>query len=142
MGFFGIPMPIFPQLDGLRPVLRQIFWTTYCFPFLIVAFPLADNMWWLSHLWLSVVCAHLYGGTLSTNRFAGWMAGATLILCDSLIREVIGDILLKRCGGHLCVHSWLWNVGDKPMKNGGFFKVVFYLGYRAGATCISCPLSD
>ena len=57
-------------------------------PFLSFPFPLADNLWWLSHLWLSVVCAHLYGGTVSTNRFAGWMGGATLFLCDSLIREL------------------------------------------------------
>ena len=53
-----------------------------------LAFPLADNIWWLSQLWLSIVCAHIYGRTLSHHQYAGWTGGFTLILCDSLLREL------------------------------------------------------
>ena len=56
-------------------------------PLQTVAFPLADNIWWLSQLWLSLICAHVYGQTLSENRYSGWMAGSTLILSDSLIEK-------------------------------------------------------
>ena len=57
-------------------------------PLLSLTFPLADNLWWLSQLWISLVCAHVYGATLSDHPHSGWMGGVTLLLCDSLIREM------------------------------------------------------
>mgnify|MGYP001446575206 CR=1 FL=1 len=57
-------------------------------PLLHLPFPMADNLWWLSQLWVSLVCAHMYGHCLSENQSSGWMGGVTLIVCDSLLREL------------------------------------------------------
>ena len=88
MGFLASQISLFPigwDATGVTPnVLDHLLFA----PLQTVAFPLADNIWWLSQLWFSLVCAHIYGHTLSENPYSGWMAGATLILCDSLIREM------------------------------------------------------
>ena len=43
-------------------------------PLQTVAFPLADNIWWLSQLWLSLICARLWTDPIrkSLLRMDGW----------------------------------------------------------------------
>ena len=58
-------------------------------PLLNLPFPLADNLWWILNLWLSMLAAHTFGRSLQpTSHAAGWLAGMSLLCGDTIFRDM------------------------------------------------------
>ncbi len=61
----------------------------FFYPLLSLPFPLADNIWWLSQLWLSMLLADAFGRQLAPQSPpAGWLSGFTLLCVDTIVRDI------------------------------------------------------
>ena len=58
-------------------------------PLLMLPFPLADNLWWLLNLLLSMIAAHAFGLRINTDsNTSGWLAGFSLLCGDTILRDL------------------------------------------------------
>ncbi len=55
---------------------------------LLLPFPLADNVWWISILWLNGMSAHWMGNVLGNSTRSGWICGTTILFSEYFLREI------------------------------------------------------